>query len=217
MSSPLSCKFVLCTFGLRSRAVRVAQCQQGHLYQLVKQQISLDQHKLGMFLSPLSFQRAFLVLHHAEHWQQAPCGDGHILCHTAWHWRWQCIGLKQRAHDIKEIFFNQKKILQKTQSVRKKSTPLSSSSTSILWTPYQPVYLCCASSCSVASLWWVSGPGRGFWPQDSPACSSPVPRGPLRFVPAEPAWQEGAGGLQWDHCPQVSWLHYTGRPSVVSH
>lgn len=83
VSSPLSCKFVLCTFGLCSRAVRVAQCQQGHLYQLVKQQISLDQHKLGMFLSSLSFQRAFLVLHHAEHWQQAPCGDGHKLCHIA--------------------------------------------------------------------------------------------------------------------------------------
>lgn len=70
------CPFVWCTFGLCSRAVWVAQCQQGHLYQLVKQQISLDQHKLSVFFFPLSLLRAFLVLHHTEHRQQAPWGDG---------------------------------------------------------------------------------------------------------------------------------------------
>lgn len=62
---------VCCTFGLCGGAVRVPQCQQRHLYQLVEQQISLDQHKLSMFLPPLSLHGALRVLHHAEYWQQA--------------------------------------------------------------------------------------------------------------------------------------------------
>lgn len=100
-----------CTFSLCSRAVRVAQRQQGHLYQLVKQQVSLDQHKLSMLFSSLSFQRAFLVLHHAEHRQQAPWGDGQMpLCHTAW---LQHIGSRRRT----EGFLNQKEIRQKTQCI----------------------------------------------------------------------------------------------------
>lgn len=91
---------VVCTFSLCSRAVRVAQCQQGHLYQLVKQQVSLDQHKLSMFFSSLSFQRAFLVLHHAEHWQQAPWSDGQMpLSHTAW---LQHIGCRRRTERIRQ-------------------------------------------------------------------------------------------------------------------
>lgn len=77
--------FVFCTFGLCCGAVRVSQCQQGHLYQLVEQQVSLDQHKLSVFFSPLSFQKVLLVLHHAEHRQQTPWGDGHTLSHRAWH------------------------------------------------------------------------------------------------------------------------------------
>lgn len=104
MSFPLCTD--LCTSGLCSRAVWVAQCQQGHLYKLVKQQISLDQHKLSMFFSPLSFQRAFLVLHYTEHRQQAPWGDGHKWCHTAWH----------QGASKEGIWFNQRKILLKTQS-----------------------------------------------------------------------------------------------------
>ena len=73
----------VCTFSLRGRAVRVAQCQQGHLYQLVKQQISLDQHKLGVLFSPLSVHLALSVLHHAEHRQHAPWGEGDNWCQTA--------------------------------------------------------------------------------------------------------------------------------------
>lgn len=95
---------VYCTFGLCGRAVWVAQRQQGHLYQLVKQQISLDQHKLSMFFSPLSLQRAFLVLHHAEYRQQAPWGDGHKWCHTAWHWRLQCIQAGSELMTYGEFF-----------------------------------------------------------------------------------------------------------------
>lgn len=80
MSLPLCASVcVACTFGLCGRAVRVAQCQQGHLYQLVKQQVSLDQHKLSVFFCPLSLQRAFPVLHHTEYWQQASWSDPMIL------------------------------------------------------------------------------------------------------------------------------------------
>lgn len=61
------------TFGLRRRAVRVAQRQQGHLDQLVEEQISLDQDKLGVFFYFLPLQGVFLVLHHAEDGQRAPC------------------------------------------------------------------------------------------------------------------------------------------------
>lgn len=60
------------TFCLRCGAVWVAQRQQSHLNQLVKQKISLDQDKLGVFFYLLPLQRVFLVLHHAEHGQRAP-------------------------------------------------------------------------------------------------------------------------------------------------
>lgn len=73
---------VLCTFGLSGRAVWVTQCQQGHLDQLVEQQISLDQHKLSMFFSPLSLHEALRLLHHTEHRQKVSWSDGQqtILC-----------------------------------------------------------------------------------------------------------------------------------------
>lgn len=77
------------TFGLCSRAVRVAQCQQGHLYQLVKQQVSLDQHELCVFFSPLSLRGTFLVLHHTEHGQQARWGDSKDMLSDAWEPQWQ--------------------------------------------------------------------------------------------------------------------------------
>lgn len=63
---------VLRTFGLCGRVVRVAQGEQGHFYELVKQQIPLDQHKLCVFLWSVSLQLVLFVLHHTEHWQQVP-------------------------------------------------------------------------------------------------------------------------------------------------
>lgn len=103
----LSFSWALCTFGLCSRAVRITQSQQSHFYQLVKKQISLNQHKLCMFFDFLSFQVAVLVLHHTEHWQQTPWSDGHTLCDIARHLMW-CIGNRGAKIDfstIEKIYF----------------------------------------------------------------------------------------------------------------
>ena len=74
------------TFGLGGRAVRVPQRQQGHLDQLVEEQVSPDQHKLCMLLPLLPLGHSLSVLHHTENWQQAPWGDGqHRQSITRWH------------------------------------------------------------------------------------------------------------------------------------
>lgn len=77
------CACVLPTFSLCCRAVGVSQRQQGHLYQLIKQQVSFDQHKLSMFFFSLELWRIFLVLHHTEHRQEGSCVAGkRVICHN---------------------------------------------------------------------------------------------------------------------------------------